>query len=115
MYLTLSDRKVAMSSLPRVDAFKCVNMYLRRCHRLHEVKRELKVSSDITAVYQKVECNLYMVSNEIAAIRVWLPHKMHGSFNSRDHKVMMKNMTFDTNINICPLKNMLKHRHLRCK
>lgn len=46
-----------------------------------------------------------MVSNEIVVIRVWLFYKMYGFFNLRDYKVMMKNMIFDININICFLKN----------
>lgn len=104
-----------MSSLPTVDTFYCINMYLRRCQRLHEVKGELKVSSDITAIFQEEECNHYRVSNEIAVISVWLPHKMHGSFNSRDHKVMMKNTSLDTNINTCHLNNILEQGYFRCK
>lgn len=40
---------------------------------------------------------------------------MHGSFNSIGHKVLMKNVSFDTNMDICHLKNMLEHGYFRCK
>lgn len=38
----------------------------------------------------------------------------HGSFNPTDHRVM-GNVSFDTNIDICHLKNMLEHGHFGCK
>lgn len=42
-----------MSSLPTIAAFNCINVCFRICYRLHKIKGEVKVNSDISAIFQK--------------------------------------------------------------
>lgn len=115
-YLMLSDIKgglwVQHQQLMPLAALMCiledVTGYMRCKERWKSVQTSLPY-------FKSQECNLYRVSNEKAVISVWLPNKTHGSFNPIDHKVVIRNVSFDANMDICHLKNMLEHWYFRWK